>query len=157
MFGIHVNTQALVTFLDIGTCTTCLRMYRLRTIHTLRRYNDSSGSMILVHIILWYYRLVLLPAACCRSRTFVCAGQETLACSRCVVVYLWSYFNETFCNCPFGYGRGVFFSSIFSFFRHVLLRSQPWICIKQKKTTARLIRVIRVHIRIYTLRIYYQA
>ena len=50
-FGIHVNIQTVVTFLDIGTCTTCLRMYPLRIIHTLRRYNDSSGSMILVHII----------------------------------------------------------------------------------------------------------
>ena len=51
MFGIYVNTQTVVTFLDIGKCTTFLRMYRLRIIHTLRRYNDSSGSMILVHII----------------------------------------------------------------------------------------------------------
>ena len=50
-FGIHVNIQKVVTFLDIGTCTTCLCMYLLRIIHTLRRYNDSSGSMILVHIM----------------------------------------------------------------------------------------------------------
>ena len=35
-FGILVNTQTVVTFLDIGMCTTCLRMYLLRIIHTLR-------------------------------------------------------------------------------------------------------------------------
>ena len=50
-FGIHVSIQTAVTFLDIDTCTTCLRIYPLRIIHTLRRYNESSGSMILVHII----------------------------------------------------------------------------------------------------------
>ena len=51
MFGIYFETQTVVTFLDIGTCTTCLRMYGLYIIHTLRVYNDSSGSMILAHII----------------------------------------------------------------------------------------------------------
>ena len=50
-FGIHVNTQTVVTLLDIGMCTTCLRMYPLRTIHTLRRCKDSIGSIILVHTI----------------------------------------------------------------------------------------------------------
>ena len=60
--------------------------YPLRIIHTLRRYNDSSGSMILVHIIWWYYSLVLLlPAACCRSIAFVFTGQR-LVCDR---VGLW--------------------------------------------------------------------
>ena len=37
VFGIHVNTQTVVKFLDIGKCTTCVRMYRLRIIDTLRR------------------------------------------------------------------------------------------------------------------------
>ena len=49
MFGIHVNTTTVVTFLDIGTCTTCFTRgpwYQLRTIHTLRtqrqeRQHDS--------------------------------------------------------------------------------------------------------------------
>ena len=50
-FGIHVYTQTVLTFLDVSTCTICLRMYLLRIIHTLSRYNDSSGSMILVHFI----------------------------------------------------------------------------------------------------------
>ena len=48
-FSIHVNIQTVVTFLDIGTCTTYLRMYPLRIIHTLRRY--ISGSTKRVHII----------------------------------------------------------------------------------------------------------
>ena len=34
MFGIHINTQNVVTFLDIGTCTTSLCMYPLRIIQT---------------------------------------------------------------------------------------------------------------------------
>ena len=52
-FGIHVNTQTVVTFPDIGTCTTCLSVHLLRTKvrHTLRLYNNSIGSMIRVHII----------------------------------------------------------------------------------------------------------
>ena len=49
-FGIHVNNQTVVTFLDIGTCTPCLRMCMLRIIHTLSRYNDSGGSIMLVHV-----------------------------------------------------------------------------------------------------------
>ena len=49
--SVYVNTLTVVTFLDNGTCTTCSRMYLLRIIHTLRRYNDSSGSTIRVHII----------------------------------------------------------------------------------------------------------
>ena len=48
---IYVNTQMVSIFLDIGPCTTCLRMYRLRIIHTLRRYNDSSDDMIVVQTI----------------------------------------------------------------------------------------------------------
>ena len=72
-FGIHVNTQTVVTFLDIGTCTTYLRVYRLRIVHTQRRHNDSSGSTILVRIIV---ELQIGTAACCRSSTFVCTGQR---------------------------------------------------------------------------------
>ena len=67
--------------------------------------------------------MVLFPAAC-RSSTFVCTGQ-TRACSRCVVVYLWSWFNEAFCDCPFGYSRGVFFHLHSVFFRHVFLQPEP--------------------------------
>ena len=42
-FGIHINAQTVVIYLDIGACTTRLRMYLLRIMHTLRRYNNSSG------------------------------------------------------------------------------------------------------------------
>ena len=63
-FGIHVNIQTVVTFVDIGTCTTCLRMYPSRIIHTVRRYNDSSGSMILVHEIQKGLRRGGLTPAC---------------------------------------------------------------------------------------------
>ena len=41
---IHVNIQTVVTFLDIGTCTTCLRMYPLRIIHTLRKIQRRQGQ-----------------------------------------------------------------------------------------------------------------
>ena len=37
--------------------------------------------------------------------------------------YLWSCFNETFLNCPFGYSRGVFCQSTF-FFGHVFLQPE---------------------------------
>ena len=69
MFAIHVNTQTVFTFLDVGTCTTCLRMYLLLIILTLSRYNDSSGSMILVQysgITEWYYFFLLLAAVVVR-------------------------------------------------------------------------------------------
>ena len=83
-FGIHVKIQTVVTFLHIGTCTTSLRMYVPVTYHTL--YNDSSGSMMLVHIIKWYYRLVLRPAACyvCLHMTDSCV----LGLSCCVSLVL---------------------------------------------------------------------
>jgi len=58
-FGIHVNTQTVVTFLDIGT--TCLRMYPLRIIHTLydTRTYDSGNTY-------WYCFFLLLAAVVVR-------------------------------------------------------------------------------------------
>ena len=67
-FGIHVNTQAVVTFLNIGTCTTCLRMYHDTCYVSLSFIPyadyDSSGSMILVHIMV----VLLIPI----DTTFSC-------------------------------------------------------------------------------------
>ena len=71
---------------------------------------------------------------------------ETRACSRCVVVYVWSCFNEAFCDCLRSdillYSQRIF-SSIFSFFQACFssTRANPrFVRMKQTKTTARLIR-----------------
>ena len=96
---------------------------------------------------------MLLPAACCRSNTFVCTGQR-LGCSGCIVMYLWSCFKEALCNCPFGYIRGISFHlSVFSFFQAWFssTRANPgWICMKQTKTRARLIRTCDMRAHPYT-------
>ena len=124
----------------------------------LRRYNDSSGSMILVHIIV-VLQIGATSCCCVMPQKYVCLHRtETPACLRCVVVYSRSCFNEAFCYFPFGYIRGVFVHLGYSVASGMLFfnQSQPWICMKQTKTTARLIRVIRVHTPIYS-RIYYDT
>ena len=120
IFGIHVNTQTVVTFwilvrvrrVYVFTC------YVPGIIHTLPTYNDR-GSMILVHIM-WYYRLVLLlTAACCRSSTFVCIGQRLVRAR----VVLWSTGTpgfssmKHFASFPSGLVEAYFFIyRVFSFF-----------------------------------------
>ena len=128
-FGIHVKIQTVVTFLDIGTCTTCLRMYPLRIIHTLRRYfvqrqrrqHDTRTYNIVV------LQIGTASSCCLLPQQYVCLHRtEIRVCPGFVVVYLWSCFNEAFCNCPYGYSRGICFHlSVFSFFRHVFLEPEP--------------------------------
>ena len=43
-FGIHVNTQTVVTFFDIGTCTTCLRMHHATCYVSFIPYVDTTTA-----------------------------------------------------------------------------------------------------------------
>ena len=103
--------------------------------------------------------MLLFPAACCRCRTCHCTGQ-TRACSRCVVVYLWSCFNEAFCKIvPSDIVVAYFFIYlyVFSFFQACFssTRVNPgWICIKQTKTRARLIRTCDTCAHTYSYKLY---
>ena len=134
-FGSHVNTQTVVTSLNISTYTTCLRVYHgnllgIVIIHTLRRYHDSCGNMILIHIMV---KLLIpidatFPAACGSSSTFVCTGQRlacvvALCCGVPLVLHQWSILPLSLrIHC---WSRGVFFHLYSVFFRHVFLRPGP--------------------------------
>ena len=135
-FGIHVNTQTVVTFLDIGSCTTCSRIYLLRIIHTLRRYNNSNGTMILVHTrnsgtTSWCYFLLLLAAVVVRL-----FAPDRLVRAR---VVLWSTpvlaSMKHFAIFPPDTVAAYFFIYVVQFFSGILFfnQSQPWICMEQTK------------------------
>ena len=130
IYGIRVKIQTVFTFLAIDACTMCLRMYPLRIIHTLRRYNDSSGSMIPVHTIKWHYGLVLLLcAASCRSGTFIWAGQR-LVCARVVLWCTSGYaLMKHFAIVPTDRVAAFFLSICVAFFSGTffLNQSQPWL------------------------------
>ena len=123
-FGIHVNTKTVATSLDIGTYTTCLHMHLLRIIRTLRRYNDSSGSRMLVHTMVVLQ--IGATSSCCLLPVVIrlfAQGRESLVFALCCG--LSSCFNETFCSDPFRYSRCAFFPMYSLSFRLVFLQPEP--------------------------------
>ena len=126
-------------------------LLRIIIIHTLRRLRQQrqydtrpyNGGTVNTDR---YYFFLLLAAVVVR---LYAQDRDSRSCSRCVVMYLWSCFNEAFCDCPFGYTAVVaaYFSIYIQFFSGMFFcnQSQPWICTYEtNKTTARLIRIIRV-------------
>ena len=112
-------------------------MYLVRIVHTPRRHNDSSGSMILVHTMVVVLQIGATSCCCLvRYDTLVCTGQRR---ARARVV-LWSTPHRAsmkhFEIFPSDTGAAYFFhlgySALFRYFD--LNQSQRWICMIQPQT-----------------------
>ena len=87
---------------------------------------SSSGNFVHVFIVVYYRLVLLLPAACCRSSTFVCTGQR-LVCAR---VVLWCTSGlapmKHFATVPSDMVVAYFFIYLCSvFLRQVFLEPEP--------------------------------